>query len=119
MDDDLLLAIAGVHEPDRLPRTNRTLIASVRAAIDRAFEREWDRVRAADRIAIARAAERRRKPVAVWTREGMLARIAELRDLLGGQLQLAHRNLAEMTDDDVRTLIDDLESIAIRSGKRP
>jgi hypothetical protein len=119
MDDDLIAAIARVHEPERLRRTDPKLLGSVTAAIAQAFEREWDRVRAADRIAMAQAAERRRKPAPVWTREGMLARIVELRALLGGQLQLAHRKLEEMTDDDIRTLIDDLESIAARSGKRP
>jgi hypothetical protein len=112
----LIEAVAGVEDdaagltPD--PRT----IARMRAAVDQAFERAWDRVRALDQREIERAAVNRRTGW-LWSRDGALARLAELRALLGPQLQLAHRKLDEMADDDVRTLVIDLEVIATRTGK--
>ncbi len=48
--------------------------------------------------------------------DALRGRIAQLEALFGTQLQLAHRNLADMSDDDLRTLLADVEDVATRKG---
>lgn len=43
------------------------------------------------------------------TREMLLARLAAVTTALGGSVQYAHRNLDELTDDDLRRLVDMIE----------
>ena len=78
------------------------------------------RMRNAVEVAFAQADQRR---LAIVRRPGLLElagdalreRIAALQVALG-QVQLAHRNLASMSDEDLRTLLADLEEYAAHKG---
>ncbi|MCA9680356.1 MAG: hypothetical protein KC464_35330 [Myxococcales bacterium] len=87
----------------------------MRSAIDTAFAQAW---RA--RRDLAKAESRRRADREAGFLElagdALRARIAQLRAALGGQLQLAHRNLGDMSDDDLRTLLADIEEVIARKG---
>jgi len=92
-------------------------IARMRTAIDRAFENAWARVRAQSAAEVAREAAP--SPGLIErTKAQLLARIETLRVQLGGQLQLAHRKLCEMNEDDLRSLVSDLEDAANRGVAR-
>jgi hypothetical protein len=93
-------------------------IARMRAAIDRSFEIAWKRVHE-QAEAEARAAIPRRRSLAGWARDALLARLRELQAALGPQLQLAHRHLATMSDDDLRALVEDVEKDAERLSPAP
>lgn len=87
----------------------------MRSAIDAAFAQAW-RVRRE----LAKAESRRRADREAGFLElagdALRARVAQLQGALGGQLQLAHRNLADMADDDLRTLLADIEEVLTRKG---
>src|SRR5688500_7612315 len=87
----------------------------MRAAIDSAFDLAW---RARRDIAKAESRQRADREAGFLELAGdaLRARIAQLQAALGGQLQLAHRNLADMSDDDLRTLLADIEEVVARKG---
>lgn len=51
-----------------------------------------------------------RPSILAMTRDAVLARIAELAQRLAGDIQIAHRGLTGLTDDDLRQLLEALES---------
>lgn len=87
----------------------------MRTAIDAAFAQAWR-----TRRDLAKAESRRRADREATFLElagdALRARIAQLQAALGGHLQLAHRNLADMSDDDLRTLLADIEEVFTRKG---
>lgn len=122
-DDDAALRILenvydGGDASDELVDT--AAIARMRSAIDRAFDLSWRRVHARAEAEVtaeanARAAVPRVRNVASRSREALLARLLELREMLGMQVQVAYRNSrGEMSDEDLRALVDDLEKAAAR-----
>ena len=92
---------------------DREALARMRAAIDDAFDRAWARIRAQSAAEVARAPATTSRLIA-RTKAQLLARIETLRIQLGGQLQLAHRQLAAMSEEDLRSLVADLEDAAGR-----
>ncbi len=90
-------------------------IRRMRAVIDQAFAQAW---RSRRDIAKAESQQRARRETSFLelARDALLARIAQLQATLGGQLQLAHRNLSHMTDDDLRTLLSDIEEVIANRG---
>jgi hypothetical protein len=81
-------------------RWARSLVASVHgqlAAMRRA------RLPAAPPIAKAKPS---RPALAAMGREALLAKLGELTRALGGAVQYAHRDLAGLSDDDLRRLVD-------------
>lgn len=92
----------GPEDVDDDPPIDPVSIRRMQSAIDRAFAQ-------AD---AARERATRRGGFLELAGDALRTRIAALRAQLGGQLQLAHRNLGEMSDDDLRTLLVDLEEYA-------
>jgi len=125
-DEHAMRILAAVDEDALVPFTDddadfnpidAEVIARMRSAIDRAFEDAWARVRAQSAAEVARDAAR--SPGFIErTKAQLLARIETLRIQLGGQLQLAHRKLCEMNEDDLRSLVSDLEDAANRNVTR-
>jgi len=118
-EDDLALRVvenvyAGGDEDDA--PIDGASVARMRHAIDRAFDRAWKIVHAqAEAEAEAtRARTPRGRSLVGWARDALVARLRELEALLGPQLQLAHRHLATMSDDDLRALVEDVEKDAAR-----
>jgi hypothetical protein len=89
--------------------------ARMRSKIDQAFDQAW-RARREHAKAESRRRADREQSFLELAGDALRARIAQLHALLGGQLQLAHRNLADMTDDDLRSLLADVEEVAARKG---
>lgn len=87
----------------------------MRTAIDQAFDQAWRARRVLAKAESQRRADREQSFLEL-AGDALRARIAQLQALLGGQLQLAHRNLADMTDDDLRSLLADVEEVAARKG---
>ena len=108
-------AICG--EPDDVDPTrpiDQVAVARVRVAVDRAFEQAWKAARAkakADRVDNART-----PGLLALTRDALLAKIQAWQAALGPSFQLAHRQLDAMEDDDLRTLLADIEEVAARKG---
>lgn len=93
-------------------------LVRMRTAIDDAFERAWARIRQQSAAEVARDVARSPGLIA-RTKTQLLARIEALRVQLGGQLQLAHRKLSEMSEEDLLSLVADLEDAARRNVDRP
>ncbi len=100
----------GPDDVDEDPPIDPAAIRRMQAAIERAFV-QADAAR--QRAALAKPG------LLELAGDALRARIAALRTLLGDQLQLAHRNLAEMSDDDLRTLLADLEEYAAHVEHAP
>lgn len=99
-------------DPDR--PIDHAAVARVRVAVDRAFEQAWKAARAK---AKADRAESARTPgLLALTRDALLAKIQQWQEALGPSFQLAHRQLDAMEDDDLRTLLADIEEVAARKG---
>jgi hypothetical protein len=118
-DERALRTIEAIHGGmDDVPTDVQVDAASVsrmRLAIDQAFDQAW---RARRELAKEEARRRADRDGSFLDLAGdaLRARIAQMQTLLGTQLQLAHRNLADMTDDDLRTLLADIEEVATRMG---
>ena len=87
----------------------------MRAMIDVAFAQAW-RAHLEHAKAESRRRADREAGVLQLAGDALRARIAQLQAALGGQLQLAHRNLADMSDDDLRTLLAGIEEVLARKG---
>ena len=95
-------------------------LARVQANVDQALEHAWADVRAqaAAEAATARASARPpRRSFAGWAREALVAYLGELQRSLGSDLQLAHRKLVDLSDDELRSLIADIEDAATRGSR--
>ena len=116
-DEHAVEILANLHggeaSVDELEPVDRAALARMRVAIDDAFDRAWARIRAQSVAEVARAPAVTPGLIA-RTKAQLLARIETLRVQLGGQLQLAHRQLATMSEDDLRSLVADLEDAARR-----
>ncbi len=91
------------------------VINRMRAAIDLAFERAWKEVHAqAEAEARAREAARasRRSTLAGMSRVALMARLVELQAQPRLRVQVAFRNAEGVSDDDLRAMIEDLETHA-------
>lgn len=117
-------ALATIHaiygtpdDVDPAPPVDPQIIARMRAAIDDAFDRAWKAAR--ERAKAEHASHDRRDGYLALARDALVARINAWQDRLGPSLQLAHRQLADMTDDDLRTLLSDIEELAARKGIVP
>lgn len=114
----MIEAICG--EPEDVERDrpiDHAAVARIRVAVDRAFDLAWKAARAK---AKADRAETARSPgLLAMTRDALLAKIEQWQDTLGPSLQLAHRQLDSMDDDDLRTLLADIEEVAARKGMTP
>jgi hypothetical protein len=73
-----------------------------RAVLDRA---DIDRLQVPPRNAV-------RPGLMTMARDALMARLAGLEASLGGQLVLQHRDLESMPDEDLRSLIEDIETLA-------
>jgi hypothetical protein len=51
-----------------------------------------------------------RPALLAMTRDALLARIDEIASRMGGAMQLAHRHLVDLTDDDLRRVLETLEA---------
>ena len=112
----ILEAAYGVDDSIDDEAVDPATIARLRTAVDQAFARAWARVHERSRAEVAAAEPR---PGLVrrflgWTRAQLLGHLDALRGGLGSQLQLAHRKLETMTDDDLRSLVADLEDAVAR-----
>lgn len=98
-------------EPD--PPADPAALARIAAAADRAFDRAWRAAREhAKEQATARP--RRRDDLLTLARDAIVARIHAWQERLGPSLQLAHRDLDALSDDDLRTMLADLEDLSER-----
>lgn len=120
--EQALHILEAVHddEPERSEdELSPDAMSRIRVAIEAAFEQTWARVRA-EAAAEAPGPHRvPRRSFATWARDQLLARLAELQRLLGGDLQVAHRKLVELSDDELRTLLTDVEDALARNGREP
>ena len=111
-------AICGGPEDVDLDRSmDHAAVARIRIGIDQAFDLAWKAARAkakADRAETAHA-----PGLLAQTRDALLAKIQQWQDALGPSLQLAHRQLDTMDDDDLRTLLADIEEVVARKGAAP
>lgn len=117
-----LRILEAVHEPEpglAADELTAEAAARVRVAVDRALESAWAEVRAlaAAEAASSSATVKPRRSFAEWTRTAILAQLTSWRERLGGELQLAHRKLTELSDDELRTLLGDLEDAAERNAR--
>jgi hypothetical protein len=118
-DDAALRILENVYEggDDDAAPVDDAALARMRTAIDGAFDRAWKKVheKAEAEAKAPRPVANRLRNAAGMTRTALLKRLAELRELLGMQLQVAYRNSrGEMSDDDLRALVEDLENAAAR-----
>lgn len=51
-----------------------------------------------------------RPAILAMTRDALLARFEEISHRMGGAVQVAHRHLKDLTDDDLRRVLETLES---------
>lgn len=108
-------AICGAPEDvDPARPIDRAAVARVRVAVDRAFDQAWKAARAKAKADRADAA--RTPGLLALTRDALLGKIQQWQDALGPSFQLAHRQLDAMDDDDLRTLLADIEEVAARKG---
>lgn len=88
-------------------------LARIQVGVDRAFDLAWRAAREhAKQQAMSRA--RRRDDLLALARDAIIERIHAWQERLGPSLQLAHRDLAHVPDDDLRTMLADLEELAER-----
>jgi hypothetical protein len=86
-------------------------------------DREWAtrmRARAMEKLAAHRralvpdVARTKARPIRAellaMTRDGLLARFQEISRRMGGALQVSHRHLKDLTDDDLRRVLETIES---------
>jgi hypothetical protein len=90
----------------------------MRTAIDQAFDQAWRARREHAKAESQRRADREPRFLEL-AGDALRARIAQLQAALGGEFQLAHRNLADMADDDLRSLLADVEEVIARKGALP
>ncbi len=118
-DDHAARVIDAATSPSSLAEDAEAdqIAASLRGAIDAAFERAWAAVHEQSRAEVAAARTAPRRGLGDWSRAQLLAHLDTLRRVLGPQLQLAHRHLEAMTDDDLRSLVADLEEAAAKAAR--
>jgi phage protein D len=118
-DDHAARVIAAATSPSSLADETEAdeIAASLRGAIDAAFEQAWAAVHEQSRAEVAATRTAPRRGLGDWTRTQLLAHLETLRRVLGPQLQLAHRHLEAMTDDDLRSLVVDLEEAAAKAAR--
>lgn len=105
-----ILEVVYGDDDEALAPVDDQMVARLRTAVDAAFDRAWADVRARSRAEVeARRAGPKRR-LDTWTRPELLAHLAALQSEHATRLQVAHRKLETMSDDDLRSLIDDLES---------
>jgi len=88
----------------------------MQAKIDQSFDTAW-RLAREQAKAESRARAQRQTDLLAFAGDVLRDRIAALRVRIGPELQLAHRNLDDMSDDDLRSLLADLEEIAARTER--
>lgn len=107
------------HPDDESPMTlSPAAHARMRAAIDQAFQLAWRAARERAK-AESQTSSTPRPGLLTMAADALRARIAELQAQIGPTLQLAHRHLETMTDEDLRSLAADLEEVAARRESRP
>ena len=113
----LLEALHGSPEDvDDTPVLEPAALARMRAAIDRAFALAGRAAREHAK-STATAPPRHRADLLTLARDALLSHIAHWQDRLGPSLQVAHRDLDDLSDDDLRTMLADLEELAERRGE--
>jgi hypothetical protein len=118
-DARALRVIEALHgQPEDIevdPPADPAALARIQASAERAFDLAW---RAAREHAKAQAAARpqRRHDLLTLARDAIVAAIHAWQERLGPSLQLAHRDLDALSDDDLRTMLADLEDLAERRG---
>jgi len=117
-DERALRVLEAIHgEPEDIDPDvpiDQTAIARMRHAIDRAFDRAWKTTRQQAKADSERAT--RTAGFLRLSRDAVIAQIEAWQVRLGPSLQLAHRQLEVMDDDDLRTLLSDIEEVAERKG---
>jgi hypothetical protein len=94
-------------------------------ALRQISEHAEDVIRKARRRALGEASAGARAPVAIsqriasMTRKALLARLEELRGIFGGELAVQYRDLAAHSDDDLRSLLADVEANLAKGGWEP
>lgn len=121
-DERALRLIEVLHgQPDDIeadPPADPAALARIDAAAEAAFDRAWRAAREHAK-AQATASARRRDDLLTLARDAIVARIHAWQERLGPSLQLAHRDLDDLSDDDLRTMLADLEELAERRGDAP
>ncbi len=113
-----LRVLEAVHEDEPALASDELspeAIERIRVAIDRALDQAWAQIRA-QAAAEASATKKPRRSFATWTRDRIITRLAELQRAFGGNLQLAHRKLVDLSDQELRLLLADVEDAAARHG---
>ncbi|MCA9674360.1 MAG: hypothetical protein KC464_04885 [Myxococcales bacterium] len=113
----MLEALHGTPDDvDDTPVLEPAALARMRAAIDRAFALAWRAAREHAKTT-ATAPTSHRSDLLTLARDALLSRISQWQDRFGPSLQVAHRDLADLSDDDLRTMLADLEELAERRGE--
>ncbi|MCA9677654.1 MAG: hypothetical protein KC464_21710 [Myxococcales bacterium] len=105
---------ARVDVPPRSWRGTHADVSALLAFAQEQLDTAWQRYRAdvrADRLAAKARRGRSLSELAGVARDELLARLAALQARHGTALQVAHRKRDSVSDDELRSLIADLESL--------
>ncbi len=104
-------------DDDRIDAVDDATVAQLQAEVDAMFEHAWANAHARSRAELEARRARPRRALDSWSRPELVAHLAMLQARHGGQLQLAHRKLESLSDDDLRSLVSDLEAALDREDR--